>query len=199
MHIDHVALWTNQLETMKDFYTRYFGGKAGDVYENINTGFHSYFLTFDDGARLELMHMSGIIANNNTSARQSMGWIHIAFTVGDPEAVDALTETLREDGATLVGEPRWTGDGYYESVVLDPDGNRIEISAEIIEKIDENEFFKAFVFDSWQPLLVIRGYADLLEIDGTDHKRRGQQIVKIVDQYRERLKALEDFLYPPKP
>lgn len=128
MHIEHIALWTHDLERQRAFYSRYFGGSAGEKYRNLRTGFESYFLTFDSGARLELMQMPGIPANANDIAKQATGWIHIAFSVGSREAVDSLTERLRADGYRIIGEPRTTGDGYYESSALDPDGNRVEIT-----------------------------------------------------------------------
>ena len=128
MHIEHIALWTPQLEPMRTFYETYFGGKSNEKYTNPRKQFASYFLTFSTGPRLELMQMSGIAPNPNTPTSQAGGWIHVAFSVGNKEAVDALTERLRQDGHQIVGEPRTTGDGYYESVVLDPDGNRVEIT-----------------------------------------------------------------------
>lgn len=128
MHIEHIALWTHDLERARAFYTIYFEGSAGEKYVNPAHGFASYFISFAGGARLELMQMDGIPANANSPERQSVGWIHAAFSVGSRAQVDTLTERLRGDGYRVVGEPRTTGDGYYESVVLDPDGNRIEIT-----------------------------------------------------------------------
>jgi lactoylglutathione lyase len=128
MKIEHIALWASDLEATKDFYTRYFGGKAGDKYVNPNHGFASYFVTFETGTRLEIMHMPSVPDNANDVERQALGWIHIAFAVGSKESVDTLTERLRIDGYRVIGEPRTTGDGYYESVVLDPEGNRVEIT-----------------------------------------------------------------------
>jgi lactoylglutathione lyase len=128
MHIEHIALWSHDLERAKAFYTIYFEGRAGEKYVNPLHGFASYFISFSDGARLELMQMDSIPANANSIERQAVGWIHAAFSVGSSQAVDTLTERLRADGYRVLGEPRTTGDGYYESVVLDPDGNRIEIT-----------------------------------------------------------------------
>ena len=128
MHIEHIAIWTNQLETMREFYEGCFNGRSTPLYTNPRTGFQSYFITFDDGARLELMQQDGKAPNPNTADQQHLGLIHFAVSVGDETAVDHLTETLRQDGFLVIGEPRRTGDGYYESVVLDPDGNRIEIT-----------------------------------------------------------------------
>lgn len=128
MKIEHVALWTRQLEALRDFYCRCFDGSAGPRYYNSRTGFRSYFVTFADGARLELMQLAGIVASGYDPAVPLQGWAHIAFSVGGREAVDVLTERLRADGVRIVSEPRTTGDGYYESVILDPDGNRVEIT-----------------------------------------------------------------------
>lgn len=128
MKIEHIAIWTNQLETMREFYVGYFNGRSNTKYTNPRTGFQSYFISFDDGARLELMQQDGKGANPNTAEQQHLGIIHFAMSVGSEVSVDTLTETLRQDGFPVIGEPRHTGDGYYESVVLDPDGNRIEIT-----------------------------------------------------------------------
>lgn len=128
MRIEHVAIWTNQLEAMRAFYEAYFNGRSTPLYTNPRTGFQSYFLSFDDGARLEMMQMGGIGPNPNTTVQQHLGYIHLAMAVGTETAVDQLTERLRADGHPVIGEPRRTGDGYYESVVLDPDGNRVEIT-----------------------------------------------------------------------
>lgn len=128
MKIEHIAIWTNQLETMCAFYEKYFNGRANDKYRNNRTGLNSYFLTFDSGARLELMQQDNIPTNAKGKGRQHLGLTHIAFAVGDKTAVNTLTNQLREDGFAILGEPRTTGDGYYESVIQDPDGNRIEIT-----------------------------------------------------------------------
>jgi lactoylglutathione lyase len=128
MRIEHLALWTYELERLKTFYEKYFQVKAGEKYVNTKKKFESYFLNFDNGCRLELMQMPGIPVTSNSALRQFTGLIHFAISVGDKEKVDTLTEKLRGDGHEIVGEPRTTGDGYYESVVLDPDGNRIEIT-----------------------------------------------------------------------
>ncbi|MBI5669961.1 MAG: VOC family protein [Chloroflexi bacterium] len=128
MHIEHVAIWTHDLERLKDFYARYFNAVPSAKYTNSFTQFESYFLTFETGARLELMQMPGIAAGPNGGEQQFTGYNHLAFSVGSQEAVDALTEQLRRDGYPVIGEPRRTGDGYYESVILDPDGNRVEIT-----------------------------------------------------------------------
>lgn len=129
MRIEHIAVWAKDLEKLKDFYTTYFQAKTGEKYVNPKKNFHSYFLSFDDGCRLELMQMPGIPESQNDIYKQFSGLIHFALAVGSKEKVDHLTEQLRKDGYEIVGEPRTTGDGYYESVVLDAEGNRIEITA----------------------------------------------------------------------
>jgi lactoylglutathione lyase len=126
--IEHVAIWTFELERLKSFYMKYFKAVAGEKYVNEKKGFQSYFLSFESGSRLEIMEMPGIVPSINSKTQQSTGLIHLAISTGAQEQVDALTERLRADSYNVVGEPRWTGDGYYESVVLDPDGNRIEIT-----------------------------------------------------------------------
>ncbi|MEO5593553.1 MAG: VOC family protein [Chitinophagaceae bacterium] len=128
MKIEHLALWTNQVDVLKTFYIKFFNASANEKYYNPRKEFSSYFLSFSDGARLELMQMPGIPVNNNDIMRQNTGLIHFAMSTGSKESVDALTETIRQEGFTVIGEPRWTGDGYYESVILDPDNNRIEIT-----------------------------------------------------------------------
>ncbi|EKB5971908.1 VOC family protein [Listeria monocytogenes] len=125
MKIEHVALWTTNLEQMKQFYVTYFSATANDLYENKTKGFTSYFLSFEDGARLEIMSRTDVTGK---TTGENLGWAHIAISTGTKEAVDELTEKLRQDGFAIAGEPRMTGDGYYESVVLDPEGNRIEIT-----------------------------------------------------------------------
>lgn len=129
MKIEHLAIWVDDLERMKRFYETYFHATAGELYHNPKKQFYSYFLSFEEGCRLELMHMHSIPANQNQVDQQAMGLIHFAISVGSQTRVDALTEQLREAGYRVVGEPRTTGDGYYESVVLDPEDNRIEITS----------------------------------------------------------------------
>ena len=129
MHIEHLALWVRDLESMRIFYEMYFGAIANDKYVNSRKGFSSYFLSFPDGGpRLELMQMAEVEDTSNDGIIQYMGLTHLAFAVGSETAVDALTERLRTAGYAIVGEPRRTGDGYYESVVLDPENNRIEVT-----------------------------------------------------------------------
>lgn len=128
MHIEHVAIWTKDLEQLKAFYETYFQARTGDKYLNAKKQFESYFLTFSSGARLELMRMPTVAESLNAARGQCVGYTHLAFSVGSEERVDALTARLRSDGYQVVDGPRRTGDGYYESCVLDPDGNRVEIT-----------------------------------------------------------------------
>ncbi len=128
MKIEHVAIWTHDLEGLRQFYETYFGGLAGTKYHNSHTQFESYFLTFEGGARLEIMQMPNIPDSQNDVQKQFTGLIHMAFSVGSEEGVNQLTERLWADGFPILDGPRRTGDGYYESVTLDPDGNRIEIT-----------------------------------------------------------------------
>ncbi len=128
MKIEHVAIYTRDLEALRSFYTKYFQATSNDLYVNPKKGFSSYFLSFSDGARLELMEMESIPDSLDDPVRQSTGIIHIAFSLGSRSAVDRMSERLREDGFRIVDGPRQTGDGYYECAFLDPDGNRIEIT-----------------------------------------------------------------------
>jgi lactoylglutathione lyase len=128
MKIEHLALWVTDLEQMKSFYEKFFEAQAGERYHNPNKNFSSYFLYFSEGSRLELMHRPDIPESGHAQGAEHKGLIHFALSVGSKEKVDQLTEKLRADGYTVAGEARRTGDGYYESVVLDPEGNRIEIT-----------------------------------------------------------------------
>jgi len=128
MQIEHIAIWTQDLEQLKAFYETYFQATSGEKYTNPTRKYESCFLSFESGARLELMQMPTIPLSLNSIETQFTGYIHLAFSVGTQTRVDALTEQLRRDGYTIVSEPRRTGDGYYESCVLDPDKNRIEIT-----------------------------------------------------------------------
>ena len=128
MRVEHVAIWTHDLERLRHFYETYFAGQAAAKYSNSRKEFESYFLTFADGARLELMQMPTVPLSTNDIEQQFTGYIHTAFSVGSREVVDTLTDRLRRDGYRILEDPRTTGDGYYESVVLDSDGNRIEIT-----------------------------------------------------------------------
>jgi lactoylglutathione lyase len=128
MKIEHVAIYTKDLEALRSFYTKYFQATSNDLYVNPKKGFSSYFLSFSDGARLELMQMESIPDSLDDPIRQSTGIIHLAFSLGSRSAVDRMSERLREDGFRILDGPRQTGDGYYECAFLDPDGNRIEIT-----------------------------------------------------------------------
>jgi len=125
MKINHIALYTNELEKMKQFYETYFEAKVNTGYHNINTGLKTYFLSFEDNSRIEIMTRPNMEQQNNSPAH--LGYIHLAFSVGSKENVDLLTNTLKRDGYTIFSNPRTTGDGYYESCILDPDGNQVEI------------------------------------------------------------------------
>ncbi len=125
MRIEHVAIWVSNLESMKEFYEIYFKGKANQKYHNKEKGFESYFLRFKSGTRLEIMRRIGI---NEKNSGEMLGWAHIAFSLGSKEAVDELTTKLKMDGYKLVNGPRTTGDGYYESVIEDSEGNLIELT-----------------------------------------------------------------------
>ncbi|UTA67773.1 VOC family protein [Emticicia sp. 21SJ11W-3] len=129
MTIEHVAVWVRNLDLMREFYVTYFGGVANEKYRNEKKNYESYFIAFYSGARLELMQMPGITDTTNSGHEQFMGLTHLAFSVGSKAKVDEMTELFRKAGFEVVGEPRWTGDGYYESVILDPEKNRIEITA----------------------------------------------------------------------
>ncbi|AUJ60874.1 VOC family protein [Bacillus velezensis] len=125
MRIEHAAIWVKDLERMKEFYEKYFGAKANDLYHNEKKDFKSYFLTFDSGCRLELMKKGGI---DEAPLQNMTGWAHLAFSAGSKERVNELTETFKNDGFQVVSGPRVTGDGYYESVIEDGEGNLIEIT-----------------------------------------------------------------------
>ena len=126
MRIDHIALCVRDLEAMRDFYAEHFGATAGKLYHNPRTGLRTYFLSFDGGARVELMQKPGALPGNSELRE---GWAHLSFSLGSREAVDATTERLRAAGCAVESGPRVTGDGYYESCVLDPEGNRVELMA----------------------------------------------------------------------
>lgn len=125
MKIEHLALWVTDLERTREFYCTYFDAKSNSRYQNPKTGFSSYFLTFQGEARLEIMSREDVEKPTSTN---SLGYAHLAISVGDKEAVVAKTEELRTAGYEVYSEPRTTGDGYFESVVKDPEGNLIEIT-----------------------------------------------------------------------
>ena len=122
--IDHIAVWVEDLEKMREFYCKYFDGVSNQKYENKIKGFESYFISFDGATRIELMKRKDI---EERIYKEILDLAHLAFKVGSKEKVNELTEIFREDGYKIIGEPRTTGDGYYESVILDPEGNRIEL------------------------------------------------------------------------
>jgi lactoylglutathione lyase len=124
MKIAHIAVWTANSEFLRDFYIENFGCIAGRKYTNSNTGFCSYFLEFTSGARLEIMTKPGLSSSDKTGT----GYAHIAISLGTEDKVREVTEKLRHNGVKITSEPRKTGDGYYESVILDPDGNIIELT-----------------------------------------------------------------------
>ena len=125
MKIEHVALYVNHLERAKDFFVKYFDAKSNDGYHDQRTDFQSYFLSFDDGTRLEIMNKPEMTDLPKDLART--GYVHLAFSVGSKEKVDALTAELKADGYEVISGPRTTGDGYYESCVVAIEGNQIEI------------------------------------------------------------------------
>ncbi len=125
MKIEHIAIWCNDIELMKEFYLRFFDLRSNEKYYNQSKQFSSYFLSFENGARIELMHRPEVSVANGTAVS---GLTHIAVSVGSRDRVDTLTEEVRRAGYNILGEPRTTGDGYYESVIADPEGNQIEIT-----------------------------------------------------------------------
>jgi len=134
MTIDHVAIWTNQLEILKGYYVKYFNGMANKKYTNKVTGFESYFISFDSGSRLEIMQKPGIPENlNDRVTKQHQGLIHLSFGVENMELVNRKSEEMAKAGFRILRGPRKTGDGYYEFETLDPDNNRIEVAALIVE------------------------------------------------------------------
>jgi lactoylglutathione lyase len=129
MTLEHVAIWTDDLELLKDFYVKYFNGIANSKYTNESKRFQSYFLSFKSGARLELMSMPSIPDNTNDRVtKQHKGIIHLAFGVNTISEVDQKAIELKADGFPILSGPRKTGDGYYEFETLDPDNNRLEVT-----------------------------------------------------------------------
>ena len=126
MKIEHIAMYVKDIEAAKEFFVKYLGGTSNDGYHNNTTDFQSYFISFDDGARLELMTRPELADLEKPLNRT--GYIHVAFSVGSKEAVDTLTDRLKEDGFEVVSGPRTTGDGYYESCIAIIEGNQIEIT-----------------------------------------------------------------------
>ena len=126
MRIDHIAMYVTELEKTKEFFVKYFNATPNEGYHNKTTDFRSYFLSFDDGARLEIMNKPKMEDAEKTLART--GYIHIAFSLGSKEAVDELTAQMKNDGYEVISGPRTTGDGYYESCIIGIEGNQIEIT-----------------------------------------------------------------------
>lgn len=126
MKIEHIALYVKDLENARDFFVKYFGAVSNTGYYNPKTDFRSYFLTFDDGARLEIMNKPGML--NLPPKPTHTGYAHIAFSVGSKEKVDFLTSELKNAGYEVISGPRTTGDGYYESCIVAVEGNQIEIT-----------------------------------------------------------------------
>lgn len=126
MKIEHIAMFVNDLEAAKEFFIKYLNAVSDDGYHDITDDFRSYFLSFEDGARLEIMNKPQMEDSDKTPNRT--GFIHIAFSLGSKERVDSLTAKLKEDGYTVASGPRTTGDGYYESCVIGIEGNQIELT-----------------------------------------------------------------------
>ena len=126
MKIEHIAMYVNDLEVAREFFIKYFDGKSNTMYHNKNTGFKSYFISFDDGSRLEIMSKDNV--ENIDKSAEYMGYTHIAFSVGSEDKVNQLTDKLKNDGYKVLSGPRTTGDGYYESCIFAFEGNRIELN-----------------------------------------------------------------------
>lgn len=126
MRIEHIAMYVSDLESTKDFFIRFFGASSNAKYHNPKTGLQTYFLTFEDNTRLEIMTRPDMVSSEKSLMQT--GYIHLAFTVGSKEKVDELTRKLEEAGYKVLSGPRTTGDGYYESCILGPEGNQIEIT-----------------------------------------------------------------------
>ena len=129
MTLEHVAIWTDKIEELKDFYVKYFEGVPNSKYTNESKQFRSYFLSFKSGARLELISMPDVPDNTNDRiAKQHKGIIHLAFGVNSMTEVDQKAIQLKDAGFLILSGPRKTGDGYYEFETLDPDNNRLEVT-----------------------------------------------------------------------
>lgn len=126
MKIEHIAMYVNDPEAARDFFVKYLGGVSNDGYRNVSTGFRSFFISFEDGARLEIMNKPSM--DDMAKPVNRTGYIHIAFSVGSAEEVDRLTQRFREDDFEVLSGPRTTGDGYYESCIVGIEGNQIEIT-----------------------------------------------------------------------
>ena len=126
MMIEHVAMYVRDLDAARDFFVKYLGGKFNGGYHNPNTDFRSYFISFDDGARLEIMNKPQV--DDLEKPINRTGYVHLAFSVGSREKVDELTAQLKQDGYEIISGPRTTGDGYYESCIIGFEGNQIELT-----------------------------------------------------------------------
>lgn len=128
MKFEHIAVWVKDLDVVKDFFMKYFEMKCSDIYLNPKKNYSSYFLSFDKQVtRIEIMHRPDI-ADVKGQKGMTMGLAHVSISLGSREKVDELTEQIRKDGYEVAGEPRTTGDGCYESVILDPEGNLVELT-----------------------------------------------------------------------
>lgn len=135
MKIEHIAIWADSLDILIDYYTKYFGANSSDLYVNNKTNFKSKFLSFDSGCRIEVMHRSDIPENkNDTITTQHKGLIHFAFVVDTMKDVDDKAEQLQKAGFPILKGPRKTGDGYYEFETVDPENNRLEVTAKYTEE-----------------------------------------------------------------
>jgi lactoylglutathione lyase len=128
IRIEHIALWARDIDRVCAFYARHFGAQIGPLYQNDAKGFASRFLTFVSGARIEVMASTSLDLSGSDTGGQRLGFAHIALSLGSEQSVDSATESLRAGGVPVLDGPRRTGDGYYESVVLDPEGNRVELT-----------------------------------------------------------------------
>jgi len=128
MKIAHIAIWTSDIEGMRNFYIHYFDASSKEPYYNHTKDFKSYLINFNGDCTLKLMQMPGIPVNKNDVRKQATGLIHFAISLGSKSKVDELTEQFKMDGFRVISEPRTTGSGFYESIVLDPEGNRIELT-----------------------------------------------------------------------
>ena len=126
MHIEHIAMYVNDIEKTREFFIKYFDAISNEGYHNKTTGFRSYFLSFDNGARLEIMNKPQM--SDEEKGLNRTGYIHIASSLGSKEAVDVLTGKMKNDGYDVISGPRTTGDGYYESCIIGMEGNQIEIT-----------------------------------------------------------------------
>lgn len=125
--INHLAIWAENLEQMREFYLKYFGAVSNEMYVNPKKGFSSYFLTFEGSdTALELMHRQGLLTP--PPCNTVFGLAHFAISLGSKGAVDNMTRRLKEDGYAVLSAPRTTGDGFYESAIADPEGNYVELT-----------------------------------------------------------------------